>query len=115
MPEVPSCYTPLEPAWLPGSMDEKSGTLMRLGDYIDDHCSRCKRTTDHAIVAMSGEEAVKVLCRTCNFEHKYRGNKSGKKELTKEEAFQKVLASVTGQLGVSSSESAGPARKKKSK
>lgn len=24
---------------------------MRLGDYIDDHCSRCKRTTDHAVVA----------------------------------------------------------------
>ena len=83
---------------------------MRLGDYIDDHCSRCKRTTDHAVVAMAGEEVQKVRCRTCNNEHKYRHNKSGKKELTKEEAFQKVLASVTGQLG-------GPAKtpKKQSK
>jgi transposase-like protein len=72
---------------------------MRLGDYIDDHCSRCKRTTDHAVVAMDGEEVQKVRCRTCNNEHKYRHNKSGKKELTKEEAFQKVLASFTGQLG----------------
>ena len=39
---------------------------MRLGDYIDDHCSRCKRTTDHAVVAMEGEEVQKVRCRTCN-------------------------------------------------
>ena len=75
---------------------------MRLGDPIDDHCSRCKRTTDHAIVAMAGDEVVKVLCRTCNTEHKYRHNKTGKKELTKEEAFQKVLAGVTGQMGEAS-------------
>lgn len=73
---------------------------MRLGDSIDDHCSRCKRTTDHAAVAMTGEEVVKVLCRSCNSEHKYRHNKSGKKEMTTEEAFNKVLASVTGQIGL---------------
>jgi transposase-like protein len=72
---------------------------MRLGDYVDDYCSRCKRTMDHAVVAMSGEEVQKVRCRTCSYEHKYRQNKSAKKELTKEEAFQKVLASVTGQMG----------------
>jgi len=71
---------------------------MRLGDYIDDHCSRCKRTTDHSVVAMAGDEVVKVLCRTCNSEHKYRHNKTGKKEMTAAEAFQKVLGSVSGQL-----------------
>ena len=72
---------------------------MRLGDTIDDHCSRCKRTTDHAIVAVAGDDVVKVVCRTCNAEHKYRHNKTGKKEMTAEQAFQKVLASVTGQMG----------------
>lgn len=72
---------------------------MRLGDSVDDYCSRCKRTTDHAVVSMAGEEVQKVLCRTCNYEHKYRRNKTATKEMTKEEAFQKVLASVTGQLG----------------
>ena len=71
---------------------------MRLGDNIDDYCSRCKRSTDHAIVAIGGEEAQAVICRTCNFEHKYRHNKTGKKEMTKEEAFQKVLASVSGKI-----------------
>ena len=75
------------------------GISMRLGDMIDDHCSRCKRTTDHAIVAMTGDDVVKVVCRTCNSEHKYRHNKTGKKEMTAEQAFQKELASVTGQIG----------------
>jgi len=69
---------------------------MRLGDYIDDHCSRCKRTTDHSIVAMMGEEVLKTRCRTCNSEHKYRQNKSRSKEMTAKEAFDKVLSSVTG-------------------
>jgi hypothetical protein len=67
---------------------------MRLGDVIDDHCSRCKRTMDHSIVAMMGEEVLQTRCRTCNFEHKYRKNKGGKKEMTAQEAFNKVLASV---------------------
>ena len=71
---------------------------MRLGDYIDDHCSRCKRTTDHSIVAMVGEEIVKVMCRTCSSEHKYRHNLSGKKEMTAEEAFQKILANASGKM-----------------
>jgi ribosomal protein L44E len=72
---------------------------MRLGDDIDDYCSRCKRPTDHAVVSMDAETVQRVRCRTCAFEHKYRGNKSGKKEMTTEQAFQKVLQSVTGQMG----------------
>jgi hypothetical protein len=85
--------------------------MPRLGDDVDDHCSRCKRTTDHAIVTMSGEDVERVRCRTCQFEHKYRKNKTGTKEMTAQEAFQKVLGSVTGQLG----ESPKPKSKKKSK
>jgi len=84
---------------------------VRLGDYIDDHCSRCSRGTDHAVVSMADEEVLRVRCRTCGFEHKYRHNKSGKKEMTAAEAFQKVLGSITSQMG-------GPApktSKKKSK
>lgn len=82
---------------------------MRLGDYIDDHCSRCKRTTDHSVVAMAGDEVIQTRCRTCNSEHKYRHNKSKTKEMTAKEAFDKVLASVTGSM----SEAEKPSRKKK--
>jgi len=83
---------------------------MRLGDTIDD-CSRSKRTTDHAIVAMTGDDVAKGVCRICNSEHKYRHNKTGKKEMTAEQAFQKVLASVTGQMGEPSAEAAKKTRK----
>jgi hypothetical protein len=84
---------------------------MRLGDYIDDYCTRCKLTTDHSIVAIVNDEVQKVMCRICHTEHKYRHNDSGKKQLTKEEAFQKVLASTTAQIEGSSSKS--PAKKRK--
>lgn len=69
---------------------------MRLGDYIDDYCSRCKFSSDHSIVSMVGDDVKKVRCRTCDTEHTYRHNK-GSKEMTAQEAFAKVLASVQGQ------------------
>ena len=72
--------------------------MPRLGDDIDDYCSRCQRTTDHSVVSMTGEEVQKTRCRTCGSEHSYRKNKGGKKEMTAQEAFQKVLSSVTGQM-----------------
>lgn len=84
--------------------------MPRLGDTIDDHCSRCKRTMDHSIVAMAGEEPVKVVCRTCNSEHKYRGNKTGKKELSAQEAWEKLVGKATAQL--SSAEDKAPKKKR---
>jgi len=69
---------------------------MRLGDDIDDHCSRCKRTTDHSIVSMTGDEVLVTRCRTCGSEHKYRRNQGRKKEMTAKEAFDQVMAKVTG-------------------
>lgn len=85
---------------------------MRLGDYIDDYCSHCKRVLDHSVVSVEGEKAKKVRCRTCDYEHTYRGGKGGKKEMTKQEAFNAVLASVMGQqAGMPSGGS--PGKKKK--
>jgi len=71
---------------------------MRVGDYIDAYCSRCKRVMDHTIVAMEGTDVSRVRCRTCDYEHTFRPGVTGKKELTKEEAFNKVLASVIGTI-----------------
>ena len=71
---------------------------MRLGDYIDDYCTRCKRTTDHSIAAMTGEEVQKVICRICHTEHPYRHNENPKNVLTKEAAFNKLLDNAKGQL-----------------
>ena len=65
----------------------------RLGDLIDDHCSRCSRVTDHSVVVMYGGEVLKTRCRTCDFEHGYRHAKGGKKK-QKPSAFEQVLASM---------------------
>lgn len=87
---------------------------MRVGDYIDAYCSRCKRVMDHTIVSMEGAEVSRVRCRTCDYEHTYRPGQTGKKkELTKEEAFNKVLASVMGTIPGAAEEKPKSSRKKK--
>jgi hypothetical protein len=90
---------------------------MRLGDDIDDHCSRCKRSTDHAVVSMSatGDEVLKTRCRTCSSEHAYRHNQGRKKEMTAKDAFDKLMASMPGAQPASPpEESEKPKRKRKS-
>ena len=90
---------------------------MRLGDDIDDHCSRCKRSTGHSVVsmAMTGEEVLVTRCRTCNSEHKYRHNQGRTKEMTAKEAFDKLVASMPGAQPASPPEEPEkPKRRKKS-
>ena len=55
----------------------------RLGDVIDDHCIKCRRITNHAIVSLLNGEAAKVRCRTCYHDHDYRHEQAppSKKEL----------------------------------
>lgn len=75
----------------------RNGRLtMRLGDDIDDYCSRCKRATDHAVVTLEGDEVKKVRCRTCQYEHNYRKNRTGKKQMTAQDAFNKLLSQAMG-------------------
>ncbi len=42
------------------------------GDNIASWCTKCKLNLDHTIVAMEGEQVVKVKCRTCGSTHKFR-------------------------------------------
>ena len=66
----------------------------RLGDIIDDHCSRCHRLTDHSVVAMLGEDVKKARCRTCQHEHEYRQGKVPQKKKSKLSPYEEVLASI---------------------
>ncbi|MBI3665699.1 MAG: hypothetical protein HY236_05640 [Acidobacteria bacterium] len=71
---------------------------LRLGDVIDDWCSRCRLLTNHSIVSLVNGEPVKVHCRTCFFEHNYRQAKAAarKKPSKKAELFDAVLLSIVG-------------------
>lgn len=69
----------------------------RLGDIIDDHCSKCRMLTNHAVVSVMEDEPSLVRCRTCYYEHKYRKGKSGGKKKAssrKADLFDQVLAKM---------------------
>jgi hypothetical protein len=57
----------------------------RLGDEIDDYCTKCKRVTNHAIVSLVDSTAAKVRCRSCYSDHDFRNCEipPTKKELKK--------------------------------
>jgi len=44
---------------------------LRLGDIVDDHCIKCKRVTNHAIVSIVDEKPSKVRCCSCYKEHDF--------------------------------------------
>jgi hypothetical protein len=68
----------------------------RLGDIIDDHCIKCRRVTNHAIVSLVNAEPAKVRCRTCYHDHDFRHEQAppSKKDLKKQELFDKVLSAM---------------------
>ena len=45
---------------------------LRLGDILDDYCPRERRVTNHAIVAMVGEDVKQTRCTTCDAEHEFK-------------------------------------------
>lgn len=45
---------------------------LRLGDILDDYCPRERRITNHAIVAIVGQEVRQTRCVTCEAEHEYK-------------------------------------------
>jgi len=46
------------------------------GGNCDAWCTKCKLELAHTIVAMVDGVPVRVICNTCNSEHKYRGPKA---------------------------------------
>lgn len=45
---------------------------LRLGDDVDDFCTKCKRLTNHVVLSIVDERPAKVRCRTCYHEQDYR-------------------------------------------
>ena len=74
---------------------------MRLGDIIDDHCIKCRRVTNHAIVSLVDGQAAKVRCRTCYHDHDYRHEQAppSKKELKRAEAEAQAAAAAAASDG----------------
>lgn len=43
-----------------------------VGGSIVSYCTKCRLGLDHTIVAIEGDEIVKVECKTCRGRHKFR-------------------------------------------
>src|SRR6187397_2196380 len=70
---------------------------LRLGDILDDYCTRERRVTNHAIVAMVEQDVKQTRCTTCDAEHVYKGGKAPrrKKPETPGALYKEVLAGIT--------------------
>lgn len=70
---------------------------LRLGDLVDDYCPRERRLTNHAIVAIVGDEIKQTRCNTCEADHVFKGGKVPvrKKKDPTAVLYDQVLANVT--------------------
>jgi hypothetical protein len=69
----------------------------RIGDTTDDYCTRCHRLTDHSVAAMVADKIASTTCRTCGFQHDYRGGTVPTRAKPKSSAFDQVLAGILGE------------------
>jgi hypothetical protein len=71
---------------------------IRLGDIIDDHCTRCKRIMNHSVVSLVDGAPAKVRCRICYSDHDYRHEQAPPPKVDPRKAalFNEVLAKVAG-------------------
>src|SRR6478672_12946334 len=70
---------------------------LRLGDILDDYCPRGRRVTNHAIVAMIGEDVKQVRCTTCDADHEFKHAKvprQRRKSETPAALYSQVLANA---------------------
>jgi len=66
---------------------------LRLGDIVDDYCTRERRVTNHAVVAMIEEEIKQTRCTTCDAEHPYKGGQAPRRRKKDSSSlYKEVLA-----------------------
>lgn len=61
-----------------------------VGGPIEARCTKCRKNTNHIIVAMDKEVPVKVQCNTCSGQHKYRSAAAVKKPAVRRTANPKI-------------------------
>jgi hypothetical protein len=69
---------------------------VRLGDVVDDYCSRCRLLMNHGVMAVANNEILKVRCNTCMNEHPYRKGKGPKKKDPVKAAYEELMSKMPG-------------------
>ena len=71
----------------------------RVGDIVDDYCTRCKSVMNHSVVSVVDGQPARTECRTCFSAHKYRNARGGKGQPgSKRDLFDEVLGKM-GPIG----------------
>src|SRR5437867_9590332 len=72
---------------------------VRLGDVVDDYCSRCRLIMNHGVVGMVGDEVKKVRCNTCLWEHQFRhGQLPASRKKARSKLFEERSEEHTSEL-----------------
>ena len=78
--------------------------LVRLGDILDDYCPRDRRVTNHAVVALVGNDIKLTRCTTCDTEHAYKAARVPPRRQTK------LVAALSGGGGAVAPALQGPGK-----
>ena len=62
------------------------------GDPIECRCTKCRKITNHTIIAMAEELPVKVECNTCQGQHKYRKPAAPRKKVARKPVDPNIAA-----------------------
>lgn len=82
---------------------------MTVGDPIESRCTKCRKITNHIIVAIADDAPAKVECNTCKGQHKYRPPAAKKKttarrtvdpKITEQKEWEKQRSSIEGKTAV---------------
>ena len=68
----------------------KNKTLS-VGDLIDSRCTKCRKITNHTLVAMVEQKPARVKCNTCDGEHNYRDPDAPKKTKARTAGTKKAV------------------------
>lgn len=67
-------------------------TALRVGEVIDDYCTRCKAVMNHSVISVVDGEPARTQCRSCYSTHKYRKAKGARRRPdSKRDLFDEVL------------------------
>jgi hypothetical protein len=86
---------------------------LRLGDVVDDYCSRCRLLSNHAIAAIVDDLIKQTRCSTCDFEHPYKDGKLPVRRAKKDGTsalYKQVLDNVTDGVPDDQPSAAAPVR-----
>ena len=73
----------------------------RLGDVVDDYCSRCRLITNHGVMVLVGGKVKRVRCAPCLHEHAFHHAKVPKRKDQVKDLFDQVLARIPGAAATS--------------